>query len=375
MEGSPWGGSEELWFEVAALAIAQGHDVAVCIKKWETNHKKVVDLTKRGATLILREQLKKTLPNKILKKLGLKKAVSYGDDIKAFNPQAILISQGATFDFFQDLYLYNLVQQLKAPFSLISQFNFETGNILAGHEIEKIKNTRPWADFYFVSMRNLAVAQRQSAVNLPNTKFIGNLTDFTDLTLTDWPDGHILKMACVARLDCSLKAQDILLQALSNPEFQSLNFELNFYGSGPHKDHIQRLIDLYNLNQKVFIRGHVGSKREIWANNHILILPSIGEGTPLSVQECMLMGRPAIASDVGGTAELVINGKTGFLFPPCNIGALTTALKQLFATPLPALKAMGVKAAEHANATIMFNSAEVILNDLKKALNHTTQIS
>ena len=45
-------------------------------------------------------------------------------------------------------------------------------------------------------------------------------------------------------------------------------------------------------------------------------LPSEAEAMPMSLLEAMALGRPVIATDVGGTAELVRHGETGYLLPP-----------------------------------------------------------
>ena len=47
--------------------------------------------------------------------------------------------------------------------------------------------------------------------------------------------------------------------------------------------------------------------------NHLLVLPSRAEGTPLALVEAMLCGRPAVITDVGGNAEWIADGRTGFV--------------------------------------------------------------
>jgi glycosyltransferase involved in cell wall biosynthesis len=247
---------------------------------------------------------------------------------------------------------------------LISQFNGENGGTLSGTLKSYVKNAFPWDYFYFVSTRNLQTAQRQCAMVLANNKFINNLVDFSDLKLAPWPDNDILQLACVARLECACKGQDVLLETLSDPYFADKNFHLSFYGSGPDLEHIQTLIEFYKLSDKVAIKGHVNSKNEIWEMNHLLILPSIAEGTPLSLQECMLKGRPAMTTDVGGCAELVIDGQTGFLSPACSQKSLKETLVKVFGTSMADLKTMGIKASEHVNSTINFNPSAVLLDDL-----------
>ena len=61
----------------------------------------------------------------------------------------------------------------------------------------------------------------------------------------------------------------------------------------------------------------------------IYALVSQWEGLPRSILEAMRSGLPVVASDVGGVAEAVLPGKTGFLARPGDTKALATRLEQL----------------------------------------------
>ena len=57
------------------------------------------------------------------------------------------------------------------------------------------------------------------------------------------------------------------------------------------------------------------------------------ENAPMSVLEAMAAGAPVIASDIGGIPEQVSNGAEGFLVPPHDVPALSTAMARLQADP------------------------------------------
>jgi glycosyltransferase involved in cell wall biosynthesis len=69
-------------------------------------------------------------------------------------------------------------------------------------------------------------------------------------------------------------------------------------------------------------------------------LPSEAEAMPMSLLEAMALGRPVIAMDVGGNAELVRHGETGYLLPPGDGGAVTRAIVEL-AADTPRANEMG----------------------------------
>ena len=69
------------------------------------------------------------------------------------------------------------------------------------------------------------------------------------------------------------------------------------------------------------------------ANSQVFALGSNWEGLPISILEAMRAGLPVVASDVGGVREEVVEGQTGFLFPPGDVGAARDRIGSLLADP------------------------------------------
>jgi glycosyltransferase involved in cell wall biosynthesis len=65
----------------------------------------------------------------------------------------------------------------------------------------------------------------------------------------------------------------------------------------------------------------------------VLVLPSSQENSPIVIVEAMAAGIPVIATNVGGVADLLEDGKTGFLFKIGNIEQLIQKLELLLASP------------------------------------------
>jgi glycosyltransferase involved in cell wall biosynthesis len=72
---------------------------------------------------------------------------------------------------------------------------------------------------------------------------------------------------------------------------------------------------------------------EILAQASVSIMPSMSEALPNTVLESMAAGAPIIATRVGGTAELVEDGVSGLLIPPCDPHALELAIARLLSDP------------------------------------------
>lgn len=100
------------------------------------------------------------------------------------------------------------------------------------------------------------------------------------------------------------------------------------------------------LNSKVF--GWVDAATFISACD-IILSTSENEGMPVALIEAQLAGKPVIATNVGSTAEVVINNQTGIIASK-NKQELITAIKSLLNSP-ETLQNMGQSAITHANAT------------------------
>ena len=68
---------------------------------------------------------------------------------------------------------------------------------------------------------------------------------------------------------------------------------------------------------------------EVLAGLDIVALTSHNEGTPVSLIEAQAAGRPVVSTNVGGVADVVENGVTGFVVPPGDADAFAAALLQL----------------------------------------------
>jgi glycosyltransferase involved in cell wall biosynthesis len=90
---------------------------------------------------------------------------------------------------------------------------------------------------------------------------------------------------------------------------------------------------VWNSESGVRWLGHVADISDVWAQAHIAVLPSYGEGLPLSLLEAAACGRPMIATDVAGCREIAVRDKTGLLVPVDDARALAMAIEKLAESP------------------------------------------
>jgi len=339
MEGEPWGGSEELWYRVAVHAHAKGDTVNVCVRKWSLVPDKLLQLEHKGVKLIYRNYGILLKPRQAY---GISIAGSVFNTIrKTFKISRlnfltydrydhVLISFGGAYDLLLHRDLFSRLMQEKVPYSIIQQHNAENVYLDNGKRKYARSVYSNAAQLYFVSKRNLETTCRNLVAKLDHARVISNPAnmDEYEFKIPYNREGPI-SFACVARLDTGIKNQDMLLECVSRPEWRSRDFIINIYGRGDGEDYLKELIEFYRLESKVNLCGHVRDVKEIWRNNHILVLPSSSEGSPLSVIEAMYCARPVIVTDVGGNSELV-DGSCGFLIPGITVDGINEALNKVW---------------------------------------------
>ena len=104
-------------------------------------------------------------------------------------------------------------------------------------------------------------------------------------------------------------------------------------GDGPLRDELARQAEDLGVGGRLELAGERRDIPAILAAADIFVLPSVSEGLPISIMEAMAAGKPVVATDVGGVAELVDQGSTGQIVPPRSAPALADALAQLALDP------------------------------------------
>lgn len=103
---------------------------------------------------------------------------------------------------------------------------------------------------------------------------------------------------------------------------------------------LQNLIRELNLGNHFHFAGSITDLRQHLAAADIFVLPSRSEGFSNAIIEAMAASLPVVATNVGGNAEAVQNGVSGYIVPSEDSQALAVSIMKLLADPTKA-KAMG----------------------------------
>lgn len=324
MLGSPWGASEELWSQTAVQLSRAGHDVRASVPYWPRLSDKVTGLPDHGIRLEIYPSYHAGRARYLLDRFSLSYRRSYRR-LKQFNPDLVVISQGyisGGFDWAK------VCRKAATPYSILVHCNSESWWFADQELGEAVASYTSARKVFCVSLHNLDLLRLQLGEPLENGEVVWNPCKLSSDSIPGWPDeSKMWRLACVGRLELAHKGQDLLARILARPKWRERPIELNLFGEGPNEQSLRRLCRMLDLNN-VHFRGHVNDVRAIWEQNHLLVQPSRHEGVPITVIEAMGFGRPTVVTDAGRTAELCIDGQTGFVASAPTTSAVEDALER-----------------------------------------------
>jgi glycosyltransferase involved in cell wall biosynthesis len=150
--------------------------------------------------------------------------------------------------------------------------------------------------------------------------------------------GWIGRMTAVKRLPLVLEGFRRLLEL-------GVDATLCLVGAGPDRDEAERLAHRLGVMKHCLFVGYQRDVAPYYEVFDTLLLPSANEGTPVVVIEALAAGRPVVATDVGGVADVVRDGTDGFLVPSGDADALADRLARLAGDPA-LRRSMGAAGAE-----------------------------
>ncbi len=137
----------------------------------------------------------------------------------------------------------------------------------------------------------------------------------------------------IARFD-KVKGHEILLDAIARLRTTFPDLRARCAGEGRLLERLRWQLKPAGVEGIVEFPGRVADKWAFMAACRIGVVPSLGsEAVSRAALEWMALGRPLIASRVGGIPDLVEDGVTGLLVPPGDSAALASALSSLLLDP------------------------------------------
>lgn len=142
-------------------------------------------------------------------------------------------------------------------------------------------------------------------------------------------DGREFPRLLVAAALVRRKGVDILLEALVRLRSEGLSPALWIAGEGSEREALERFARRRNMSEQVHFLGERDDVAALMIASDVVALPSRHEGLGVAALEAMALGRPVVASRVGGLPEAVVHEHTGLLVPAADPVALGAAIARL----------------------------------------------
>lgn len=326
MNGSAWGGSEELWFQSALWLAKNNYKVGVCCFEWPGKKDKLKQLKDAGCELYL-------LPGKnetktIWGKWKLNKAFK---TVPFKDYEKIIVNQGGWKDLayapFAGLYKKLL------SYTLIYH-NYESNFILSGQKKNSLSNWVKNASENIAASGNVFnVMKDEYLIDVPRQQILINPITFEVPGLATpfiFNSGDKIIFAMLAALDTERKAQDILIKTLSADKWKSRNWELHLYGEGKDRKMLQDLITNKQMQSKIFLKGHTTKVKQVLTESSIVLQITHKDAMPISVMEAMAVGRPVLVSNVGDMPVWIKEEENGWVVNEVNEESINLSLEKVW---------------------------------------------
>jgi glycosyltransferase involved in cell wall biosynthesis len=109
-------------------------------------------------------------------------------------------------------------------------------------------------------------------------------------------------------------------------------------GEGPLRAQAQAVLNAAGVGALAWLPGERSDIGHVMRGLHAFALPSLAEGVSNTILEAMASGLPVVATAVGGNADLVVQGKTGYIVPAAHPQAMALRLAELASSPERACK-------------------------------------
>jgi len=136
----------------------------------------------------------------------------------------------------------------------------------------------------------------------------------------------------VARLD-EVKNHAIVLDAMAEFNEDEGRPYFVIVGDGEYRAVLEEKIVRLGLQQDVKMLGYMDSAQDVLNCLDVYVQSSHYEGFSNTILEAMACGLPVVATDVGGTRDVLFEGEEGLYFSPTQAGQLANLLRRLWLKP------------------------------------------
>ncbi|MCG7946047.1 MAG: glycosyltransferase family 4 protein [Candidatus Thiodiazotropha taylori] len=183
----------------------------------------------------------------------------------------------------------------------------------------KLKRIQPFSS-HFITVRNALDTQHY------------HIEEGDELRQSLGVSGDTTLIGKIGRLSPE-KRQDQLLYSIKPLVDEGYKMKLLLIGIGPEEENLRQLTENLGLQDVVVFAGFIKDMQPVYSELDLVIQASSTEGMPNVVLESMLMRVPIIATDVGGTSEIIDSDLVGTLIEADNRQQMTDSIRSFLDSP------------------------------------------
>lgn len=174
------------------------------------------------------------------------------------------------------------------------------------------------------------------------------------------------RIICVSRITAR-KGIKYLIEAVA--KLKAANLSLEIIGEGDEKEALEKLVKEMKLENMVQFVGLVEHSQlpELYCRADVFVLPSLNEGMSNTLLEALASGLPIIATNTGGTKELIRENANGFIIKTKDSNDIAEKLEKLIVNP-ELVRSMGIESRRIAEQMSWKKVAEQYLELYKKVM-------
>lgn len=243
-------------------------------------------------------------------------------DIRRYNPELVYVTPNAKgMGFYKDFIVVQLIKSMGCK--VIAHYHNTGVSLRQDRFLDNLLYRKFFKNIKVILLADILYQDMSRYVSRKNVYICPNGIPEIGLDpkimAQDRPVLHLLFLSNLLEA----KGVFVLLDALKILKEKGFSFICSYVG-GETND-----VDKDRFNQELLRRGledcvrYNGSKfgeakLQEYANADIFVFPSLNEAFPLVLLEAMQFRLPVVASNVGGVADIVKDGETGFIVPPGN---------------------------------------------------------
>ena len=145
-------------------------------------------------------------------------------------------------------------------------------------------------------------------------------------------DDSMAIIGTIARLD-SIKNHPMMFQAFKQVQQKHPNTKLILVGDGEERQSLEKIANKLNLTDHIIFTGYIAKPEHYLDCMDVFLLPSLSEGTSMTLLEAMSLSKPCVVTDAGGNPEIIQHNVNGYVTENNNASAFAEAILDLINKP------------------------------------------